>query len=142
MNSYQSPQQEQLKASTQTDLYERAKESSLAPTPINLAPALYQPTTPANVQQLREEAEKRVKAREKFRKEMIEYAEVMAICLVIWLGISFFVGELTFFWPGFVAVGLALGVGGEYYNLKQVDGMTPARREAAIQAEMRRLSER
>ena len=82
---------------------------------------------------LRARAEARVKAREDFRIHLLIYVMVNGLLWVIW-----FLGgaDLSQPWPVFPLLGWGIGLVAHWYT---VYGMDEARREAAIQEEMRKL---
>ena len=83
--------------------------------------------------ELRARAEARVKAREDFRVHLLVYALVNAFLWAIWFFTSRDGGTP---WPIFPLLGWGIGVVAHWYT---VYGRSDARREAEIEAEMRRL---
>jgi hypothetical protein len=84
-------------------------------------------------QDLRAKAEARVKAREDFRIHLLIYALVNGMLWVIW----FFGGADTREpWPIYPLLGWGIGIVAHWYT---VYGVNDQRREAEIEAEMRRL---
>jgi hypothetical protein len=89
-------------------------------------------TTPSN-DDLRARAEARVKAREDFRIHLLVYVLVNALLWLIWLTTGQDGGVP---WPLFASVGWGIGLVAHWWT---VYGENDARREEAIQKEMRRL---
>ena len=82
---------------------------------------------------LRTRAEARVKAREDFRIHLLIYVLVNGFLWVTW-----FTSDRTpgLPWPAFASIGWGIGLVAHWWTVYGVDD---ARREAAIQEEMRRL---
>jgi hypothetical protein len=82
---------------------------------------------------LRAKAEARVKAREDFRIHLLIYALVNAMLWVVW-----FLGgaDVSEPWPIYALLGWGIGIVAHWYT---VYGTNDQRREAEIEAEMRRL---
>jgi len=89
--------------------------------------------TAQNDDDLRARAVARVKAREDFRTHLLVYALVNALLVVIWYMNG---ADTTSFWPIYPLLGWGIGLVAHWYT---VYGTNDLRREAEIEAEMRRL---
>lgn len=88
---------------------------------------------------LREKAEKRVKAVQGFKRHLFSYIIVNAFLIVIWLISALASGGGAWFpWFVFVLVGWGFGLGFHAYNVYG-GGEDEAKREEMVQREMQRM---
>ena len=83
---------------------------------------------------LRQRAEKRLKARRELGAHVLAYVLVNGFLVAIWFATS---GGDTFFWPMFPILGWGIGLA---FNVWE--GYSPEPTEAKIQAEMEKLRRR